>query len=136
MRLVVAQAGRLPQARLRAWQLAAEDVAELPESVGLAVLLAAEDRPEDLAQAAGAGMVAPERAQQRLGALRLRGVAAHRPEDHRQCGGHRPRRLRLPGAELAGDLLQGRARKLGEQVVGQAGHGVFLGVGRGPEPPR
>ena len=82
---------------------------KLAESIRLPALLAAQHRTEDVGDAATRCMVASERAEQRIRTLRLAGVVAHGTEDHRQCGRDCPGGLRLAGAELLADLLQGRA---------------------------
>src|SRR5690606_21997162 len=110
--LVVAQAGGLAEAGLRARQLATEHVAEDAGAVGLPRLRAAEHGAEQAAEVAGAAAILLQCAEQRLGPLRLAGIAAERAEQQWQRGAHGGGGLVLPGAQLLRDLLQRRALEL------------------------
>src|SRR3546814_2841590 len=83
VRLAALQAGGLGDAGLRALLLAAEDVAKDAGAAGLAVLRAAEHRAEHAADVA-AGVILLQRAEQRLRAFGLAGVAAQRAHQQRQ----------------------------------------------------
>ena len=101
----------------------------------LAVVCWPPDRAEDVADAASTGVVAPKRTEQGFSALRLARVATHRAEDHRQRRGDRAGGLCVARAELLADLLQPAAGQLGEDFIGQSGHGRLLrGAGSAPEP--
>src|SRR5690606_37790063 len=122
--LVVAKAGGLAEPGFSARQLAAQHVAEDACAIGLARLRAAEHRTQHTAKITGTGEIALQRAEQRLGTLRLAGVAAERAEQQRQRRGDRAGGLRLPGAKLLRDLLQRYTLDLFKQLVGQrTGHG-------------
>src|SRR5690606_38992688 len=127
--LVVAQAGGLAEAGLRARQLATEHVAEDAGAGGLPRLRAAEHGAEQAAEVAGAGEILLQCAEQRLGPLRLAGIAAERAEQQGQRGAHGGGGLVLPGAQLLRDLLQRRALELLEQLLGQGtGHRTSPGT--------
>src|SRR5690606_41036848 len=95
--------------------------------VGLARLGAAKHGAEQPAQVAGAGEIVLKCAEQRLGALRLAGVAAERAQQQRQGRADRAGGLRLAGAKLLRDLLQRRALELVEQLIGQDRKGTVEG---------
>src|SRR3546814_218462 len=100
---------------------AAEAVAKHAGAVGLAVLRAAEHRAEHAADVA-AGMVLLQRAEQRLRAFGLAGVAAQRAHQQRQRGADGGRGLGGIDAQLLRDLLDRCALELRGEVVGVGGH--------------
>src|SRR3546814_9516797 len=95
---------------------AAEAVAKHAGAVGLAVLRAAEHRAEHAADVA-AGMVLLQRAEQRLRAFGLAGVAAQRAHQQRQRGADGGRGLGGIDAQLLRDLLERCALEIGRAHV-------------------
>ena len=114
---IAAEAGGLAQRLFRAWLLAAEDVAQDLAAIALR-RTATEHRAEDAADIKS-GVVLLQGAKQRLGALRLAGVAAERAKQQGQGSADRAGHLRRANAELLRHLLQRRAFELRIDIVSQ-----------------